>query len=77
MIIVRWQLIRQEFKTNQNEKGTRLDIKRNATSIVAVLNIMFFQLIVKRRTFYFKTNRKLKAQYFILFLVFKLKELSK
>lgn len=42
MIIVRWQLIRQEFKTNQNEKEFGLskdfkDIKRNDTSICYIL----------------------------------------
>lgn len=47
MIIVRWQLILQEFKTNQNEKGTKLgkdfkDIKLNATSIAVALNFIAF-----------------------------------
>lgn len=61
MIIVRWQLIRQEFKTNQNEKGTRLgkdfkDIKLNVTSIAVSLYFISFQLIDKIKTFYFIVN---------------------
>lgn len=61
MIIVRWQLIRQEFKTNQNENGFGLgkdfkDIKLNVTSIAVSLYFISFQLIDKIKTFYFIVN---------------------